>query len=274
MGLFSKASTSEVDSSAKVTWVKNASKKDLSAQWAEIVNRLHELLTGDVLYYPEQQKNLLSSISLIRDEWMLIDKQLMTDEESVNMYWVINKEMPNLIMSLGQMKAERSSSSANHEGNYLEISKRVRQMQEGVMRLRAKTDAEKLSRFTDPANSNSHQNLSTLSFPAYPDLPVAIQEKLAEIGVLWRELQDETHTTENEYLLERLVTDYIPSSVELYQSFTKARESQLQEAQDTLSAQLELIKQRVSSIQEGILGQQLKAMNAQTDFLTQRLNGI
>jgi len=75
-------------------------------------------------------------------------------------------------------------------------------------------------------------------------------------------------------LLERLVTDYIPSSVELYQSFTKARESQLQEAQNTLSAQLELIKQRVSSIQEGILGQQLKAMNAQTDFLTQRLNGI
>jgi hypothetical protein len=271
MAWFGKAENPVSVSSVNAGWVRAASTRNLITQWSEIMLRLQEILSGNVLYYPEQQNVLLNQIDVIRKEWMLVDRQLITDDEAGLLYRIINQDAPEMIQRLGQMKAERASTSANHEGNYLEVSERVRKVLGEVSQLRTKTDAQKLARYTESTNGTVEQHLASLAFPIYADLPTEFDEQLQNMRELWESLQSEVHSVEDEYLLERIVTDYLPNSVELYLSFLKGPERLRQQAKEAFLSQLSLLFGRLEAVQEAALVQKMKAMNAQSQFLEERL---
>jgi len=271
MAWFGKTENPASVPSVNAGWVRAASTRNLITQWSEIMLRLQEILSGNVLYYPEQQKVLLDQIDVIRKEWMLVDRQLVTDDEAGLLYRIINQDAPEMIQRLGQMKAERASTSANHEGNYLEVSERVRKVLGEVSQLRTKTDAQKLSRYTESTDGTVEQHLASLAFPTYSDLPADFDERMQNMRTLWESLQSEVHSVEDEYLLERVVTDYLPNSVELYLSFLKGPERLRQQAKEAFLNQLSLLSGRLEAVQEAALEQKMKAMNAQSQFLEERL---
>jgi len=271
MAWFGKTENPASVPSVNAGWVRAASMRNLITQWSEIMLRLQEILAGNVLYYPEQQKVLLDQIDVIRKEWMLVDRQLVTDDEAGLLYRIINQDAPEMIQRLGQMKAERASTSVNHEGNYLEVSERVRKVLGEVSQLRTKTDAQKLSRYTESTDGTIEQHLASLAFPTYSDLPTDFAEQMQIMRTLWESLQSEVHSVEDEYLLERVVTDYLPNSVELYLSFLKGPEKLRQQAKEAFLNQLSLLSGRLEAVQEAALEQKMKAMNAQSQFLEERL---
>lgn len=271
MRKFGKAENSSQPENVNIAWIREVSTRNLITQWNEIVLRFEEMLTGKVLYYPEQQVSLLSSVHLVKKEWNLIDRQLVSDAEALLMFSILNNEMPKLLTKIGEMKAQRSSMAANHEDNYLIIAEIVKNIVSDVVKLRSKVDAQKLSRYTDATKEEAHQHLASMSFPVYSTLPQELSAQLQSVSDLWEKLQLQVHTVEDEYLLERLVTDYIPNSVELYMAFSDANTAQQAEAKNLLSNQLRLMSERLTVVKENAMGQHLKAMRAQTEFLTERL---
>lgn len=269
MSWFNRSTNPPADASAHVGWIRAASTRNLITQWNETLLRFSEILSGNVLYYPEQQKTILNYIETIKHEWMLVDRQLLTDEEAETMYVILNMRLPQLLMRFGEMKAERNSMSVNHEGNYLKISETVTSMVKTITQLRTKTDAQKLTRYTQQEDTQLH--LQAITFPTLSDLPESSVMLSVQLKALWLKLQESVLSVEDEYIVERVATDYLPNSVDLYRTFADAETVLLAQAETALNTQLQVMISRLQSIQASVHAQQLKNLNAQTDFLNERL---
>lgn len=253
----------------KLAWVQQVTQRKLLTQWGETILRIEELFTETVLYYPENQKEVLKAINRLQAEFLKIDRQLVTQEEAATLYDVMHTELPALVYRLGLLKSTRGSSNRNHEDDYLDLQKKMEQLLSNVLTVRAKVDAQKLSRFSD-SHSDQTTQLSNLSWPTFTNLPESIQEELRTLQSLWSAQKDKVHTVEDEYLLERIVTDYIPSSMSLYFPFISAKMEMEKPAREALLSQLQLIKNHLENVSERNLNEQMRIVNAQTEFLKDR----
>lgn len=253
----------------KLAWVQQVTQRKLLTQWGETILRIEELFTETVLYYPENQKEVLKAINRLQAEFLKIDRQLVTQEEAGTLYDVMHTELPALVYRLGLLKSTRGSSNRNHEDDYLDLQKKMEQLLSNVLTVRAKVDAQKLSRFSD-SHSDQTTQLSNLSWPTFTNLPENIQEELRTLQSLWSAQKDKVHTVEDEYLLERIVTDYIPSSMSLYFPFISAKMEMEKPAREALLSQLQLIKNHLENVSERNLNEQMRIVNAQTEFLKDR----
>lgn len=253
----------------KLAWVQQVTQRKLLTQWGETILRIEELFTETVLYYPENQKEVLKAINRLQAEFLKIDRQLVTIEEASTLYDVLHKELPALVYRLGVLKSTRGSSNRNHEDDYLELQKKMEQLLTSVLTVRAKVDAQKLSRFSDLSSKQTTQ-LSNLTWPTFTNLPEQIKEELNTLQILWSSQKDKVHTVEDEYLLERIVTDYIPSSMSLYFPFISARMEMENAAREALLSQLQLIKDHLENVSERNFNEQMRTVKAQTEFLKDR----
>lgn len=253
----------------KQLWIKNATQLNLLTQWGESILRVEEIFAETVLYYPSQQPEVLKTLNKIKAEWLKSDRGLVNVEEAVVLYDVLHKEIPALIYRLGLLKATRDSSNRNHEDDSLALQNKLEQLLSYVFTVRAKVDAQKLSRFKGTV---AQASLSRLSWPVYEANAEEVVTKLAELGVLWEAQRGNVHTVEDEYLLERIVTDYIPSSFQLYAPFISGRVEMESTARAALMSQLDLIQNHLERVAETTFREQMKTVNAQTEFLKDRLN--
>lgn len=253
----------------KKVWIKNASQLNLLTQWGESILRVEEIFAETVLYYPSQQPEVLKTLNKIKAEWLKSDRGLVNVEEAVVLYDVLHKEIPALIYRLGLLKATRDSSNRNHEDDSLALQNKLEQLLSYVFTVRAKVDAQKLSRFKGTV---AQASLSRLSWPVFEGITEDVATKLAELGALWEAQRGNVHTVEDEYLLERIVTDYIPSSFQLYAPFISGRVEMESTARAALLSQLDLIQNHLERVAETTFREQMKTVNAQTEFLKDRLN--
>jgi hypothetical protein len=257
----------------KLAWVQQVTQRNLLTQWGEATLRVEELFTETVLYYPEKQREFIKAINRLQAEFLKIDRQLVTVEEAAVLYDVLHMELPALVYRLGVLKSTRGSSNKNHEDDYLDLQKKMEQLLTSVLTVRAKVDAQKLSRFSN-LSSNQTTQLSNLTWPTFPDLPQPVQEELDTLQVLWASQKDKVHTVEDEYLLERIVTDYVPSSLSLYFPFISARMEMENAAREALMSQLQLIKDHLENVSERNFNEQMRTVKAQTEFLKDRFKNI
>jgi hypothetical protein len=260
-------------SGEKLAWLQQVSQRNLLTQWGETILRIEELFTETVLYYHDNQQNVLQAINRLQKEYMRIDRQLVTVEEAVVLYDVMNTEMPALVYRLGLLKSTRGSSNRNHEDDYLELQKKMEQLLSDVLTVKAKVDAQKLARFSNLSSSQTTQ-LSNLTWPVFTDLPEPVQKELDILQTLWTAQKDKVHTVEDEYILERIITDYIPSSMSLYFPFISARMEMENTAREALLTQLQLIKNHLENISERNFNEQMRTVKAQTEFLKDRFKTI
>lgn len=73
-------------------------------------------------------------------------------------------------------------------------------------------------------------------------------------------------------MLERTVTDYIPSSMSLYLPFISAGIKRESTARKALLSQLQLIKDHLENIAEWSFNEQMRTVDAQTEFLKDRFS--
>lgn len=253
----------------KLTWLQQVTQRTLLTHWGEAIMRIEELFTETVLYYPENQKEVLKAINRLQAEFLKIDRQLVTIDEATILYDVLHTELPALVYRLGLLKSTRGSSNRNHEEDYLELQKKMEQLLSNVLTVRAKVDAQKLSRFSQLSSRQTTQ-LSNLTWPSFPDVPETVKEELDTLQTLWTSQKDKVHTVEDEYLLERIVTDYIPSSMSLYFPFISARMEMENAAREALLSQLQLIKDHLENVSERNFNEQMRTVKAQTEFLKDR----
>lgn len=256
----------------KTEWLSRASQLNLLTQWGESLLRVEELFVGTVLYYDSQQKEVLKALNTLKSEWLRIDRKLVTVPEAVVLYDVIHKEIPALIYRFGLLKSTRSSSNRNHEDDYLNLQTKMEQLLSAVLTVSAKVDAHKLARFktSNPGESTTH--LSKLTWPVYANLSEDVAKKLAEIGEKWNAQREHIHSVEDEYLMERIVTDYIPSSIQLYAPYVSDRMEMEATARAALMGHLDLIQDHLKKVSERTFREQMKTVNAQTEFLKDRFN--
>lgn len=259
--------------SEKLAWVQQVTQRNLLTQWGEATLRVEELFTETVLYYPEKQREFIKAINRLQAEFLKIDRQLVTAEEASVLYDVLHMELPALVYRLGVLKSTRGSSNKNHEDDYLDLQKKMEQLLTSVLTVRAKVDAQKLSRFSS-LNSSQTTQLSNLTWPTFTDLPIPVQEELDTLQTLWASQKDKVHTVEDEYLLERIVTDYVPSSLSLYFPFISARMEMENTAREALMSQLQLIKDHLENVSERNFNEQMRTVKAQTEFLKDRFKNI
>lgn len=256
--------------SEKLSWIQNATQKNLLTQWGETLLRVEELFSEPILYYPENQPEMLRTLTNLKHEWMKIDRRLVTESEAQILYDIMHKELPALIYRLSMLKSTRDSVSQNHEDNHLSLRKKMDQLSSDIFRVRAVVDAQKLARFKElnPGESNVH--LSKLNWPSYDAVPSDVQQKLEEIRSLWEAQKGKVLTVEDEYLLERIVTDYIPSSLGLYNPFISDKMELETTARQALLSQLDIIQGHLERMSERSFEEQMKTLNAQTKFLKDR----
>lgn len=257
----------------KLAWLQQVTQRNLLTQWGETILRVEELFTETVLYYHDNQQNVLQALNRLQNEYMRIDRQLVTIEEAVTLYDVMHTELPALVYRLGLLKSTRSSSNRNHEDDYLDLQKKMEQLLTGILTVKAKVDAQKLSRFSN-LNSSQTTQLTSLKWPIFNDLPEQVQEELNVLQILWTAQKDKVHTVEDEYILERIVTDYIPSSMSLYFPFISAKMEMENTAREALLTQLQLIKNHLENISERNFNEQMRTVKAQTEFLKDRFKNI
>lgn len=255
----------------KAEWIKAASQLNLLTQWGESLLRVEEIFTETVLYYPSQQPEFLKTLNKIKTEWLKSDRNLVTVTEAAILYDVLHKEIPALIYRLGLLKSTRSSSNQNHEDDYLALQLKLEQLLNSVFTVRAKVDAQKLARFKE-MNPTRTTSLAQLIWPNYTNIPEEVKEKLKELGIIWNTQRKNINTVEDEYLLERIVTDYIPSSFQLYSQFLSGRIEMEAEARASLMSQLHIIQERLERITQTTFREQMKTVATQTEFLRDRLS--
>jgi hypothetical protein len=263
---------SAVTPAEKALWIKTVSQRNLLTHWGEALLRVEELFTETVLYYPEKQPDVLKFLKKLEAEWLKADRKLVTVEEAIVLYDVLHKEIPALIYRFGLLKSTRASSEKNHEDDYFEVQKKLEQLMSAVLTVRAKVDAQKLSRFKDLNPGSASNQLSRLTWPVYADMPEDVSAKLADLGVIWNSQRENVHTIEDEYLLERIVTDYIPSSLQLYAPFISAKMEVETAARTALLGQLQLIQDHLEELSARNLKEHMRTVNAQTEFLKDRFN--
>lgn len=263
---------STASASDKAHWIKKSSQQNVLTQWEESISRVEELFTETVLYYPEKQPEFLKSLNKIKLEWIKTDRALVTSAEATVLYDVIHQEIPALVYRLGLLKSTRGSSNKNHEDDYLGLQKKMEKLLSAVLTVRAKVDAQKLSRFKDSHHGFPANLLFRLTWPVYADLPEDVTQKLAELGKLWISQREATHSTEDEYLLERIITDYIPSSIQLYAPFKSGTVEMESAARAALLNQLALIQNHLERVVQNNFQERMKTVHAQTEFLQERLN--
>lgn len=257
----------------KLSWMQEVTQRNLLAQWGETILRIEELFAETVLYYHDNQQNVLKAINRLQSEYMRIDRQLLTVEEAATLYNVMHTELPALVYRLGMLKSTRGSSNRNHEDDYLDLQKKMEQLLSNILSVKAKVDAQKLSRFTNLSSSQTTQ-LSNLQWPTFSDLPEQVTEELEILRGLWTAQKNEIHKVEDEYILERIVTDYIPSSMSLYFPFISAKIEMENTARKALLTQLQLIKNHLENISERNFNEQMRTVKAQTEFLQDRFKNI
>lgn len=257
----------------KLSWMQEVTQRNLLAQWGETILRIEELFAETVLYYHDNQQNVLKAINRLQSEYMRIDRQLLTVEEAATLYNVMHTELPALVYRLGMLKSTRGSSNRNHEDDYLDLQKKMEQLLSNILSVKAKVDAQKLSRFTNLSSSQTTQ-LSNLQWPTFSDLPEQVTEELEILRGLWTAQKNEIHKVEDEYILERIVTDYIPSSMSLYFPFISAKIEMENTAREALLTQLQLIKNHLENISERNFNEQMRTVKAQTEFLQDRFKNI
>lgn len=257
----------------KLAWLQQVTQRNLLTQWGETILRVEELFTETVLYYHDNQQNVLQALNRLQNEYMRIDRQLVTVEEAVTLYDVMHTELPALVYRLGLLKSTRSSSNRNHEDDYLDLQKKMEQLLSSILTVKAKVDAQKLSRFSNFSSSQTTQ-LSNLKWPSFSDIPDQVQDELNVLQVLWSAQKDKVHTVEDEYILERIVTDYIPSSMSIYFPFISAKMEMENTAREALLTQLQLIKNHLENISERNFNEQMRTVKAQTEFLQDRFKNI
>lgn len=257
----------------KLSWMQEVTQRNLLAQWGETILRIEELFAETVLYYHDNQQNVLKAINRLQSEYMRIDRQLLTVEEAATLYNVMHTELPALVYRLGMLKSTRGSSNRNHEDDYLDLQKKMEQLLSNILSVKAKVDAQKLSRFTNLSSSQTTQ-LSNLQWPTFSDLPEQVTEELEILRGLWTAQKNEIHKVEDEYILERIVTDYIPSSMSLYFPFISAKMEMENTAREALLTQLQLIKNHLENISERNFNEQMRTVKAQTEFLQDRFKNI
>lgn len=256
----------------KSEWLTRASQLNLLTQWGESLLRVEELFTGTVLYYDSQQAEVLKALNTLKAEWLRIDRKLVTIPEAVVLYDVLHKEIPALIYRFGVLKSTRSSSNKNHEDDQLDLQTKMEQLLSSVLSVRAKVDAQKLARFRESTTTAQSTHLSQLSWPVYGSLSDDLAGKLAEMGELWKVQKENVSSVEDEYLLERIVTDYVPSSLLLYSQFNSDSVEMESTARAALLGQLDLIQNHLEKVAEKTFREQMKTVNAQTEFLKDRFN--
>lgn len=255
----------------KHSWVKSVPQRSLMTQWQEMLLRVAELFNENILYYPEKQEDMLIALEGVKTDWMMIDRQLASTDETAVMYDIINGTFPALVSRFTVIKASKNSQQRNPEDDFLSVQKQVEQMHMAVTKVRAAVDAQRFTRFRNLEHHEESKQLSALSFPEFAGLPEEVTTKLSVLQKIWVSQQETSHPIEDEYLLERIVTDYIPSSVGLYKPFIDDTMGLEATAREALIMQLGLIEANLKAVVNRNLQEQLKSLNAQTDFLTARL---
>lgn len=263
---------SNISPAAKHAWMKQASQQNLLSQWGEALLRIEELFMNPILYYPEKQPEVLRELHNLKTEWLKIDRELLEENEAETLYDVLHQEVPALIYRFNILKSTRNALNQNHEDDYLSLQKKLEQVFSEVSRVRALADTQKLARFKNLHPGAPNKHLTKLDWPTFPELPANIQASLIELRTLWENQKGKVQTVEDEYLLERIVTDYIPSSVSLYQPFISDNAELEAAAREALLSQLQLILGHLQGMSKRSFGEQMKSINAQTQFLKDRLD--
>lgn len=259
---------SNITPEAKQTWIKEVPQPNLLTQWNESLIQVEELFTETVLYYPEKQPETLKALRTIRTEWLKIDRELVNVEESEILYDVLNREIPALVYWFGMLKSTRGSAKKNHEDDFLDLQRKLEHLQSAVIQVKAKADAQKLTRFKDLHPSTANR-LKNLAWPVVRNAPEEVATKISHLHELWANQKDQTHNLEDEYLLERIATDYLPSSIELYQPFVGSIKEP--SARAAFITQLQLIEDHLEGLTSRNFDAKMRTMNAQTEFLQNRL---
>ena len=268
---YSEMFDSHLSAAQKHEWIKKVTVTAAEKQWNETLASLDELFESDILYYPTQQKDLLESLRVTHTEWMRIDRNLLTDEEASKLYDALHTSLPAFIYLIGLLKAARTTTDRNHEDDFLAVQKIVSDIQSDVLGVRAKVDAQKLARYRELHPSNPEHRLQSLEWPDYSALEDDLRNRITKIRQLWENQVGKMHNTKDEYLLERIVTDYLPSSLNLFNLFSSDQSIMKGEASKALHKQLDIIENHLKQMASTHFDEQMMMMQAQTEFLEERL---
>lgn len=102
--------------------------------------------------------------------------------------------------------------------------------------------------------------------------PKEIQEVLERIQSLWKFLKDEATTTEDRYFVKKAVSEYIPTTLSMFDYFQnpETTDSMYRKALNEALGHLNLLHEQLKVVNERVQKSKLSAMAAQGSFIEER----
>lgn len=269
-----------INAKDKLLWMRNVTAPEVSRQWDEayrLVSGLLGKLSDDYIVYMTDRSSLALELRAIRKEWLSVDRTLVSEREAVILYDVLHRDIPQLAKFLGAVRAEWNSGSSKR-ALLAEINKKVGDAKRSTLNAKAQADAETLIRYqrekaVSAVEMHQSPNINGQTWPTFSEiLPDTVKTKLATLQGLWTSQIAVVTDIKDEFLLERIASNYVPSSVNLYEMLMNGEEETHKVAEESLLSQLVLVEKHLRELSARTVKDQLNSQKAQTEFLKTRLN--
>lgn len=257
-------------------WLKESQQSDLTDAFSGMRNEMTSIKPqeswGDdsvVCYY-----KALDVFDHLRNHWLSIDLNLITDAEGEEMYQILNHYLPQAVSKFRSITTIRDPHAGwtwqtfKHKGqNSLSLAEIYVQMTNQVIAIEQNI---RVNKGTFPAVIDLKE-VKTFRVPstlAEND----VRERIESISLLWQAAITKANSVEDTYFLEQANSVYVPDAVKMYENFKLASPKVKEKAKGMLLEQLILVEEEISKILNSVMEYNLEAMQAQVNFLRTKTN--
>lgn len=217
----------------------------------------------------------LDSFDNLRNHWLSIDRNLITNDEGNDLYQILNSYLPWFVDVFHKQTILNNAWEAWNYHKHYNYKNQYNQPLAGIClaMISEVTGIEQRIRVNKviPPVVDSLKEMSTFRVPSTL-IENDVRERIERISLLWQAAKAKANSVEDIYFLEQANSAYVPEAVKMYESFKLASPQVKDKAKEMLLEQLVLVEEEVSKILNNVMEDNLNAMQAQVNFLRAKTN--
>lgn len=250
----------------KSSWLKAASNAELLDTFSKLeltVKGVTQNVKNLGAEESEAWQKAQDGLAQIHRFWFDIDRNLLTEEQAVKMFDIINTQLPRHIggyaadsLNLGMTRAWAGYRDFGLSCRFNEILisiSNIRNMQTAGLAVK-----------NIPVSAGE---VVVIMFPKFSTDNKNISSTLFRTSELWRQASERKNSIEDEYFLEQVASSYLPEAWKLFETFRFAPDESKTAAEKIFMEQLGLIENHIVYILKNAMAQSLVAMRSQVGFL-------
>lgn len=241
---------------------------EVSKRLSRFEEQVSDISSNPMLLGDSERSNyqvVIDKVRYLRRQWLLLDSSLLSLEQASNLWELLETKLPvtfdayeRVAISLGH-----SNQSSYNTYPHLGLPQNFRNFLESA--------TNQIREMKNPVQEKPSQAEEWSPFPQVDANEPDVAAKLESIEKLWVAAVEAEPSMDDKYLLEQIITRYIPETWTLYQRFHSSMEPMKARSKAEVLEQLDTIEKQLVDITDFRLQNDLDTMQIQSQFLKDKV---